>query len=59
MSKFSKPFAELRLYLPLESDSWEVMQATSLADLITKHGKAKVHNPNKTKKEAHNGKHQA
>lgn len=43
MSKFDKAFAEVRLYLPLESESWDALQGTSIADLLTQSGKLAIY----------------
>ena len=50
MSKFDKAFAEVRLYIPLESESWDALQGTSLADLRTQSGKLAIFETQKRKK---------
>lgn len=50
MSKFDKAFAEVRLYIPLESESWEALQGTSIADLLTQSGKLAIFETQKRKK---------
>ena len=50
MSKFDKAFAEVRLYIPLESESWDALQGTSLADLLTQSGKLAIFETQKRKK---------
>jgi|GEM_PF-6074075 len=50
MSKFDKAFAEVRLYIPLESESWDALQGTSIADLLTQSGKLAIFETQKRKK---------
>lgn len=49
MSKFEKPFAELKFYLPLEDEVWQDFRESKLYAHLMQAGLFHVHNSGKPK----------
>lgn len=49
MSKFSKPYAELKLYLPLEDEAWQDFRESKLYAHLMQAGLFHIHNSGKPK----------